>query len=114
MKNAKPSAKRMTSAPKRPPGRPRKAGEPTPEPGLSAEAYLEKVVSGVLPADPSRVRAALGLIRFQAKPKRAPLPSASFGELEKAETREAGRTEKSEFEKKARAIRERHTKKGSA
>lgn len=113
MKNAKPSAKRTTAAPKRPPGRPRKAGEPTPEPGLTAEGYLEKVVSGELLADPTRVRAALGLIRFQAKPKRAPLPSPSGAAQEKAANLEADRIDKAAFERKAAEIRRRHaTKKG--
>jgi hypothetical protein len=107
-------ARTMTATPKRPPGRPRKAGAPTPEPGLTAEGYLEKVVSGVLPADPSRVRAALGLIRFQTKPKRAPLPAPSGTALEDAATRETERTDRTEFQEKASAIRARHAKKGAA
>ena len=99
---------------KRRPGRPpmvSNAPPMPPQPGLSAEGYLEQVVSGTLPADPSRVRAALGLIRFQAMPKRAPLPSPSAADLQIAETYAVQRAKQSEFDKKADAIRARHNSK---
>lgn len=100
-----------TIPPKRPPGRPRKAGEATPQPGLSAEQYLERVVSGELPADPSRVRAALGLIRFQSIPKRAPLPAPPPAALQATARVQAERDAAADFVAKAAEIRKRHSSK---
>ena len=96
---------------KRPPGRPRKAGEPTPQPGLTAELYLERVVAGELPADPSRVRAALGLIRYQSTAKRAPIPAPPPKAMEASGKLLAERAVATDFNVKAAEILKRHAAK---
>lgn len=78
------------------------------ESGLSAEGYLEQVVCGTLPADPSRVRAALGLIRFQSVQKRAPLPAPPPKELQKRAEVAAEKSIATAFEKRAAEIRRKH------
>jgi hypothetical protein len=81
---------------------------PVPEAGLSAEAYLAKVVSGELPADPSRVRAAATLIRYESTQQRAPLASPKPKELAKRAEVAAEKSIATAFEKKAAEIRRKH------
>lgn len=84
---------------------------PVPEAGLSAEAYLAKVVAGDLPADPSRVRAAATLIRYETAQKRAPLASPPPKEMARRTEVAVEKGIAAEFEKKAREIRARHAAK---
>lgn len=80
----------------------------TPEPE-TAEEYLELVVAGRLPADPSRVRAATALIRYQTTQKRAPLASPPPRELARSVTRAAETAIADEFETRAAEIRARYS-----
>lgn len=94
-------------------GRPRKVpakpSDPA-APALSAQEYLERVVSGQEAPDAVRTRAALGLIRYQRPAERAPMPAPPAAELSKKAVQAADTAIANEFEKRAAEIRARHLK----
>jgi hypothetical protein len=77
----------------------------------TAEQYLCAVVQGTIEPDSVRVRAALGLIRYQETQKRIPKSSPSPKKLAESEKRNEDNAIVEDFETKAREIRERHRKK---
>lgn len=102
----------MASTPPKPQGRPPKVARIVPSPDApvpaDAESYLELVVTGKLPADPSRVRAALGLIRYQKAVTRAPVASPTPRQLAKSAARAAEDAVTSDYESRAAEIRAKH------
>lgn len=97
---ARPGAGRPTKVPIQPPN-----PDATP---LSAEEYLQRVVSGQEQPDAVRTRAALGLIRYQQPAQRAPLPNPPARELSQKSVRAADKVVADEFEKRAAEIRAKH------
>lgn len=102
------------------PKRPRKDSPAKPQPPhieqpQDAEAYLSLVVTGQLPPDATRVRAASALIRYQRAVTRPPLASPPPRALAANAARDAEDAAKSEFERRAAEIRAKHkAKKPSA
>lgn len=102
----------MASTPPKPRGRPPKVARIVPSSDApvptDAEDYLGLVVTGKLPADPSRVRAALGLIRFQKPITRTPVASPTPRQLAKSAARDAEDAVTSDYERRADEIRAKH------
>ena len=94
-------------------GRPPKNPVVPPNPdakALSAQEYLERVVSGQEAPDAVRTRAALGLIRYQRPALRAPIPTPPAGQLAAKALNEQTKAVGQDFQKKAAEIRARHAK----
>jgi hypothetical protein len=96
----------------RPPKVPRQPPNPDAAP-LTAEEYLQRVVSGQEQPDAVRTRAALGLIRYQQPAQRAPLPTPPARELSQKAVRAVDKVVADEFEKRAAEIRARHAQRKS-